>query len=212
MGDKQEYKGKDIIIFFDKKKCIHSRNCVLGQPRVFAANVRDAWIRPDEGSAEFTASVIRTCPSGALTYERLSSDEKETPPEVNVARTLENGPISVHADIRIKGEKPELRATLCRCGASKNKPFCDGTHKTSGFTATGEPHTKDSKPLKEREGPLEITPSKDGPLALKGNVEICSGTGRTVTRTNEAYLCRCGGSSNKPFCDGTHKKIGFKAG
>jgi CDGSH-type Zn-finger protein len=46
---------------------------------------------------------------------------------------------------------------------------------------------------------------------LRGALEIVSGTGRTVTRTSEAFLCRCGASANKPFCDGTHKRIGFTA-
>jgi CDGSH-type Zn-finger protein len=50
---------------------------------------------------------------------------------------------------------------------------------------------------------------KDGPLEAEGSLEICSGTGRTVLRTVKTHLCRCGGSADKPFCDGTHKRIGF---
>jgi CDGSH-type Zn-finger protein len=54
-------------------------------------------------------------------------------------------------------------------------------------------------------------PVTDGPLQATGNLEICSGTGRTVSRTENARLCRCGGSGNKPFCDGTHARIGFRS-
>ena len=52
-------------------------------------------------------------------------------------------------------------------------------------------------------------PQTNGPLLIEGNLEICAASGRTVARQTRATLCRCGGSANKPFCDGTHKKNGF---
>ena len=76
--------------------------------------------------------------------------------------------------------------------------------------ATGEPAAAESTPLERRDGSLEITPTKDGPLEVAGNVEIVSGTGRTLTRTTKTWLCRCGQSSKKPYCDGTHRKVGFR--
>jgi len=100
---------------------------------------------------------------------------------------------------------------LCRCGASKHKPFCDGTHKEIAFQASGEPDTIESSPLQVRNGPLHIDPEHNGPLVVRGNVEICCGTGRTINRVTDARLCRCGGSSNKPFCDGTHRRNGFNS-
>jgi CDGSH-type Zn-finger protein/uncharacterized Fe-S cluster protein YjdI len=209
MSNKEEYQGKDIIVYFDENKCVHSRNCVLSLPNVFCANVEGPWIKPDNGSAEMVAAVSHSCPSGAITYKRLDNRESEVQPQVNVIRILENGPLTVHADVQVENEESVTRATLCRCGASKNKPFCDGSHKEVDFTATGEPKTIESEPLAKRNGPLQITPIKDGPLIVDGNVEICAGTGRTVTRTQNVALCRCGGSNNKPFCDGSHSKIGF---
>ena len=65
--------------------------------------------------------------------------------------------------------------------------------------------------LEVRGGPLDIEPQTDGPLQVRGNLEITSGTGRVVARLQQARLCRCGGSANKPFCDGTHARIGFKS-
>ena len=56
-----------------------------------------------------------------------------------------------------------------------------------------------------------LDPLPDGPLAVRGNMEIISGTGRVVARLESAQLCRCGGSSTKPFCDGTHARIGFRS-
>jgi CDGSH-type Zn-finger protein len=65
--------------------------------------------------------------------------------------------------------------------------------------------------LEVRGGPLEVEPQLDGPLQVRGNLEITSGTGRVVARLTQARLCRCGGSANKPFCDGTHARIGFRS-
>ncbi len=59
---------------------------------------------------------------------------------------------------------------------------------------------------------LKISPSADGPFALQGEAEIVSADGQTCYSGNRMYLCRCGASSNKPFCDGTHTKLGFTSG
>jgi len=89
---------------------------------------------------------------------------------------------------------------------------CDGrSHAAEGFAATGEPATVSTQPLAERGGPLKMDPLPNGPLLLSGNVEILSGTGRVVMRTQSARLCRCGASGNKPFCDGSHARIGFRS-
>jgi CDGSH-type Zn-finger protein len=77
--------------------------------------------------------------------------------------------------------------------------------------ATGEPTTIASDPLETRGSLFRITPLADGSLQVFGSLEICSGTGRTVARAENARLCRCGGSENKPFCDGTHARIGFRS-
>jgi CDGSH-type Zn-finger protein len=65
--------------------------------------------------------------------------------------------------------------------------------------------------LAVRDGPLSIDPQIDGPLQVRGNLDITSGTGRVVARVTTTRLCRCGGSNTKPFCDGSHARIGFKS-
>jgi CDGSH-type Zn-finger protein len=134
-----------------------------------------------------------------------------TPPTVNVVRVCEDGPLVLHADLAIDGQECCHRASLCRCGASRNKPFCDGSHKAAGFAATGEPATQDSPALEVRGGLLTVKPLRNGPLMIKGALQIVSDSGRTVTQGTEAFLCRCWASAKKPFCDGMHKKIGFAA-
>ncbi len=206
----QEYRGKKVLIRFEGKKCIHSRNCVLDRPDVFVPNAPGDWIQPDAASPEAIAALAKACPSGAITCERTDGGEQESAPKVNTARIRENGPLAISAALTIEG-KATLRATLCRCGASKNKPYCDGGHSEAGFRATGEIATQESAPLAARDGELKVNPAPDGPLLVEGNLEIVSGTGRTITRTQKCALCRCGASENKPFCDGSHRKIGFKS-
>jgi CDGSH-type Zn-finger protein len=111
----------------------------------------------------------------------------------------------------INGSPAGHRATLCRCGASRHKPFCDNSHAAVSFSASGEPDKRESQPLLTRNGRLDVRPQPNGPLVVEGNVELCSGTGRTIERTTAVRLCRCGASANKPFCDGSHARVGFQA-
>ena len=209
----EHVESEAIDINVKAKLCIHSRFCVTQAPRVFLANVEGPWIHPGEMNVEELAGVARNCPSGAIQYTRKDGQPGEQSPPVNLVRTLEGGPNAFRGDLRIDGEAIGYRATLCRCGASKNKPFCDGSHHGIGFNASGEPPTDDDKTamLEVRDGPIDIAPAIDGPLVVRGNMEIISGTGRVVARVRRAALCRCGHSQNKPFCDGSHVKAGFKS-
>ena len=203
--------GKKVRIIFEGAKCIHSRGCVLSRPDVFVPNVKGEWIHPDAATPEAVAELAHQCPSGAIRYERLDGGPGEAPPKVNTVRVRENGPLAFHGALDIAGQPPAIRATLCRCGASKNKPYCDGSHTEAGFAASGEAPAKESAALAQRDGPLTITPAANGPLMVEGAIEVVTGTGKTVNRTNKAAFCRCGQSANKPYCDGTHKKTGFEA-
>jgi CDGSH-type Zn-finger protein/uncharacterized Fe-S cluster protein YjdI len=203
--------GKDLTVIYEGKKCIHARFCVTWGPKVFLAGVQGAWIAPDAMDADRVAEIAHACPSGAIRYRRKDGRPDEAPPPVNLLAVRENGPYAVRADIRLDGKSAHYRATLCRCGASKRKPFCDGSHSEIGFAASGEPATLKSESLVVRDGALEIDPELDGPLQVRGNLEITSGTGRRVACLTQARLCRCGGSATKPFCDGTHARIGFRS-
>ncbi len=145
------------------------------------------------------------------TDRRLDDGPQERSPLVNTLSIRENGPLALHAPMTLAGQPAGLRATLCRCGQSANKPWCDGAHAAAGFTATGEPPGKPSEPLGTRNGAVDIRPIRNGPLRIDGAVELVSGTGRTLDRATQLWLCRCGQSANKPYCDGTHKRSGFEA-
>ncbi|HYM43857.1 MAG TPA: ferritin-like domain-containing protein [Steroidobacteraceae bacterium] len=211
-GDAVEVvKGEKLELSFEARRCIHSRFCVTGAPQVFLANVQGPWIHPDAMPVERLVEVAHACPSGAIRYRRLDGAPDEVAPPVNLATVREAGPYAFRAQLTIDGAAAGFRATLCRCGASQNKPYCDGSHHKVGFSASGEPPTGASDMLPVRDGVLAIAPQVNGPLKVRGNLEIVSGTGRVVARVTSAALCRCGGSANKPFCDGTHAKIGFRS-
>lgn len=211
-GGIEEIEGKDLTLIYEGKRCIHSRFCVTWAPTVFLANVQGPWIHPDTIDVERLAEVAHVCPSGAIRYRRKDGRPNESAPPVNLAAVREGGPYAFRGDLKINGEPAGYRLTLCRCGASKNKPFCDGSHHDIGFDASGEPATgKSTNMLAVRNGPLQIDPQPNGPLQIRGNLEITSGTGRMVARLTSTKLCRCGGSQNKPYCDGTHAKNGFVA-
>jgi CDGSH-type Zn-finger protein/uncharacterized Fe-S cluster protein YjdI len=207
----ESVRGEKLELQFEAKLCIHSRFCVTGAPRVFLANVKGPWIHPDAMPVDALVEVAHACPSGAIRYRHLDGAPDEIAPPVNLAGIREAGPYAFRAQLQINGTPAGFRATLCRCGASKNKPFCDSSHHEVGFNATGEPTSGKTDMLPMRDGVLAVDPQIDGPLKVSGNLEIMSGTGRVVARTTATWLCRCGQSNNKPFCDGTHKKIGFKA-
>jgi CDGSH-type Zn-finger protein/uncharacterized Fe-S cluster protein YjdI len=203
--------GKHLTLMFETRRCIHARFCVTGAPAVFLANVQGPWIHPDAMDVERLVDIAHACPSGAIRYQRIDGRPNESAPPVNLASIREAGPYAFRGDIQLEGIPTGYRATLCRCGASKNKPFCDSSHHAVNFTASGEPASTSVDMLLERAGPLHISPELNGPLRVRGNLEITSGTGRVVARVTSTRLCRCGGSQTKPFCDGTHARIGFSS-
>ena len=170
--------GKEATIHFDAHKCIHSRNCVLSHPDVFVPNVIGEWIHPDAQPVEELIRIGQSCPSGAISVLRNvpvtgAMPHSNAAPIVNTVRLRENGPLAFEAELLIRGEVQSVpRATLCRCGQSANKPFCDGSHVSAGFVASGEPSTAAFEPLAQRNGPLDVQPTPNGPLRVLGNLEV----------------------------------------
>ena len=210
MSKPRTYTGEAIEIAFDASRCIHARNCWLKLPKVFDPE-RRPWVEPDAGSAEEIAAMVRTCPSGALTYRRFDGASDEAAVGVNRASLQENGPLAVEGDLVVDGA-PMLRATLCRCGKSANTPYCDGSHAEAGFKATGAPDPTGKDAPGDHPGEtLKLIPHENGPVEAQGALEITASSGARLHRGSRAFLCRCGLSKNKPFCDGSHKEAGFVA-
>jgi CDGSH-type Zn-finger protein/uncharacterized Fe-S cluster protein YjdI len=205
-------RGKEVVVRFEAQRCIHSRHCVLDRPDVFVPNVQGEWIYPDRASPAELLELAHNCPSGAIRCEVADGAELEFAPRVNTVRMRENGPLAVRAPVLMQGRAQGFRLTLCRCGASAHKPYCDGSHVSVNFVASGEAKAVESKTLAQRDGSLTIEPTLDGPVHVTGNLEVVTGTGKTVNRVTETWLCRCGQSKNKPYCDGSHREAAFRSG
>jgi CDGSH-type Zn-finger protein/uncharacterized Fe-S cluster protein YjdI len=207
------YPGQSVDVHWDERLCIHIGECGNAQGDLFVGG-REPWCIPDRSTRAEVREICERCPSGALTYT-----DKEAGPELpaaeNTVQVAYRGPLYVTGDLAIEGAPADMpgvrfRAALCRCGASKNKPFCDNTHLESGFADTGSVGETGPGPAATG-GPLNIKPLPDGPLLVNGNLAIRAGSGRLAWQGSQAALCRCGASENKPFCDGSHKKVGFKS-
>jgi len=211
------FNSGDIVVTYEVRRCIHAEECVHGLPAVFDTK-RKLWVDPEAAPATEVARVIERCPTGALQYERKDGGPQESPPPTNRIRIAADGPLYLHGRVRVDGADGQTvvrdtRVALCRCGKSGLKPFCDGSHGKSGFKDAGivsKPQVQ-SEAGKSGDGALAITCQENGSLAVTGDFELMDAKGTVVARGNTAWLCRCGGSGNKPFCDGTHKKIGFKS-
>ena len=138
---RRRYRGANIEVSFDLDRCIHVGECLRRLPETFALD-RRPWVSPDAASADDIAAVVQACPSGALQYRRLDGGPNEHGPEPATVTPLRNGPLLVRGRIEVRREDGTLevmpRATLCRCGSSANKPFCDNTHLRVAFRAPGE--------------------------------------------------------------------------
>ncbi len=138
----KEYTNEEIVVCWEPKKCIHSRNCVRGLPEVFNRSKRP-WINMSAATSEEIMKVIDRCPSGALSYRKAGVEAaaaaaaSERQPSASI-KVLKGGPLLVEGSCRlIDSDGNEIEScgpfALCRCGGSKKKPFCDGTHAEIGF-------------------------------------------------------------------------------
>jgi len=131
-----DYAGREITIHDNRGICAHSGFCTDNLRTVWSSK-RTPWIDPNGAEAGDIVAVIRMCPSGALSYSigGVEHRDQDRPPAIFVSS---NGPYYVSGGIELAdapwgdGASRE-HYTLCRCGGSKNKPFCDGTHFTIGF-------------------------------------------------------------------------------
>ncbi len=207
------YEGRGGIVTYDAKRCIHAAACVHGLPAVFDSSAKP-WINPDGADAATLESAVERCPSGALQVERPAGIAAPLP-ATNTATLTARGPTYLRGDLALVAGDDSIalrdtRMALCRCGGSQNKPFCDGSHVQLGFADEGALRAGEAPPAAVGGGRLEIRARPNGPLMLTGPLAVIGTNGRTSSAAT-TFLCRCGASGNKPYCDGTHKKIGFTA-
>lgn len=132
----KEYSNGELTVIWKPKKCIHSEICVKTLPEVYNPNEKP-WIKPGNATTEQLKDQISKCPSGALTYSIKGEIEMEET-KITECNIVENGPLLVSGDLKVTladgtVETKKRSTAFCRCGASSNKPYCDGSHKEIGF-------------------------------------------------------------------------------
>jgi uncharacterized Fe-S cluster protein YjdI/CDGSH-type Zn-finger protein len=148
---RRTYHGERIEVSFDLGLCTHVAACLLGLPAVFVLE-RRPWIEPNAAAPDEIARTIERCPSGALQYRRLDGGSQEHGPETTEVTPIRNGPLRVRGRVEVRRADGSLevlpRASLCRCGASESKPFCDNSHLRIGFKAPGDPVRIELSPVR----------------------------------------------------------------
>ena len=175
------YPGEMVDITWDGRLCIHVGECAAAQGKLFVAG-RQPWCQPDLTTTQQAIGIVKRCPSGALTFHVKQETKVETPEPQNKVQVVYNGPLFVSGDLNIENAPADMpgvrfRAALCRCGASKNKPFCDNSHLKANFNdygAVGETGAG----FEQTGGKLTIKPVKDGPIMVSGNFTIVASSGR----------------------------------
>jgi CDGSH-type Zn-finger protein len=132
----------------------------------------------------------------------------------NTGKLNARGSLSITGQVIVKGADGTVlfegdKTWLCRCGQSQKKPFCDGSHKTAGFAHDGTAAACAAAELGA--GAVTVTATANGPLHVTGPLTLIGADEKPVYCGTETWLCRCGQSGNKPFCDGSHRKVGFTA-
>ena len=208
----RRYDAEDIAISYDVKRCIHAEECVRGLPQVFDPG-RRVWVDATQANAEEIADTVQRCPTGALHFRRTDGGVEEPTPGRNEVRITPDGPLFFRGELEIHTPTAvlkETRAALCRCGASRNKPFCDNSHQDVAFRASDEADITATGSESEG-GLLRVMPATNGPCVVEGSLTLVSSDGLTRAAWGpRVAFCRCGHSRNKPFCDGSHVSTGFR--
>jgi uncharacterized Fe-S cluster protein YjdI len=128
----KEYTNNQITVVWKPKSCIHAEECVKALPKVYQPDEKP-WIQIDNTTTEELKSQIRKCPSGALSFYMNGKKNKQEESLETKVEVLENGPLLVYGTLRVTNkegleEVKNKTTAFCRCGASSNKPYCDGAH------------------------------------------------------------------------------------
>ena len=135
----KKYSNGEVTVIWKPAECIHSGICVRGLGDVFNPRKRP-WVTLEGSTTEKIIDQVTKCPSGALSYYvNRDADEASVKVEAEtIIETMVDGPLLVYGNVSVKDNsgtvtKKNNVTAFCRCGASANKPYCDGSHKRIGF-------------------------------------------------------------------------------
>jgi CDGSH-type Zn-finger protein/uncharacterized Fe-S cluster protein YjdI len=204
---RRTYTTDRVAVHWDSSRCIHTARCINAAPHVFDPG-RRPWIDIEADGTDTIIDGVERCPTGALKYERLDGEPGEEPRRPTVVIPIDNGPLMMQGDLVVLDEDgqevdTDQRLTLCRCGYTRNPPYCDNSHLARSFRS-GVAETMIDPNVEETDNPTTIAPQPNGPLELSGRIIIVAPGGQVLADVNEVALCRCGRSGSKPYCDGSH--------
>ena len=137
----KKYTNGEVTIVWKPDMCIHSKICWTELREVFDPFVKP-WIKPEGAETERIIAQVKKCPSGALSYfmNRDAEGEKVNVDAETIVEASKDGPLLVYGNVTVKNSLGVLTkkanvTAFCRCGASANKPFCDGSHRKIEFRA-----------------------------------------------------------------------------
>lgn len=135
---KKTYESDELVVEWQPSLCIHSEKCWRELPEVFRTDERP-WVNTEGAEDKRIMKQLEACPSGALSgYWKNQKQENNSETVATQIEVSKNGPLMVRGNIEIKHSNGEIDnkekvTAFCRCGASNNKPYCDGTHSKVGF-------------------------------------------------------------------------------
>jgi len=133
MSKEHLFSNDEITIIWKKELCTHSTICWKGLNSVFQPGQRP-WIKPDGAPTEAIIAQVLRCPSGALSLSTLQAAQQKEAPTRTPVSLVENGPLLINGPITVvhgdgREEERDGPSAFCRCGGTRNHPYCDGSHR-----------------------------------------------------------------------------------
>ena len=184
---------------------------------VFVAHMFDSTVGPEPKGEQLQENLTTSARASDRWFrERRKNRDAphllEVPNEVLV---LNGGPLQITGNILLIHEDGRVQyashLSLCRCGHSRSRPVCDDQHVEMEFLHSGKIFEVSEITASSRPSKITFTCIKDGPIKFRGRIKVHNQSGQECVKMSGS-LCRCGQSARKPFCDGSHSRVGFKTG
>lgn len=194
-----------------------SENTSTDSKEAFVAFMDDSTEKPESPAARASENLSNSARALDRWFrERQKSSGTprllQVPNETLVSNA---GPLQITGNITLVHEDGRVEfanhLSLCRCGSSKSKPVCDDGHLDKEFLHSGKIHEVSEVATSERASKITVSCIKDGPITFRGRMRLHNQFGQECVKMRGS-LCRCGHSTSKPFCDGSHARVGFKTG
>jgi CDGSH-type Zn-finger protein len=207
------------------KRAASAAEKIDNDPKTASANTGEAFIAyMDDSSARGRVSPrgqredLTTSARALDRWFRERQKNQGTPRLLEVpneALVSNGGPLQLTGNITLVHEDGTVQyanhLSLCRCGFSGSKPTCNGQHLEQEFLNPGKISEVSEIPASQRPSKITLSCIKDGPITFRGRLRLHNEFGQECVKMRGS-LCRCGQSASKPFCDGSHNRVGFKTG